>query len=62
MVGGPLVPTLTNMENGNSNWPVRKGWLVRDKMAPDSGCHGAWLILDLLLYDLSIGFHSLDTH
>ena len=56
------MPTLTNMENGNSNWPVRKGWLVRDKMAPDSGCHGAWLILDLLLYDLSIGFHSLDTH
>lgn len=57
-----MVPTLTNMENGDRSRPVRKGWLVRGKMASDSGCHGAWLILDLLLYDLSIGLHSLYTH
>lgn len=53
---------MTNMENGDRSRPVRKGWLVRGKMASDSGCHGAWLILDLLLYDLSIGLHSLYTH
>lgn len=41
LFGGPSVPTLTNMENGDRSWPVRKGWPVRDKMAPDSGCHGA---------------------
>ena len=46
MVGGLLVPT----------WPKRDGsWLVRDRMA--HGYHGAWLILDLLPYNLCLGLH-----
>ena len=56
LVSGLLVPTLPNTEM-RVGWLVT-GWLITNRMAHGNGCHGTWLILELLPYDLSIGLYN----
>ena len=53
MVRVLLVPSLPYTGMG-AGW-LGTGWFMTNKMAHDHGCHGAWLILGILHYDLRIG-------
>lgn len=53
MVRGLLVPSLPYMGMG-AGW-LGTGRFMTNKMAHDHGCYGAWLILEILPYDLRIG-------
>ena len=56
--------------HGDRSWLVRArlahdkqagsrqtGWLTTNRMAHDHGCHRAWLVLEILPCDLSMGLH-----
>ena len=49
------VSTLPHMELGAGQLGTE--WLTTNRMAHDHGCHRAWLILEILPYDLSMGLH-----
>ena len=55
LVRALLVPTLPYAGMG-AGW-LGTGWFMADKMPPDHGCYGAWLILEIFPYDLRIGLH-----